>query len=87
VENSYIHILHTLKRLLSGVLLGAVIGVAVGIIMGLRDKAEDFFESWNWIFATIPAVMWSWSYIFILCYRCRHSVQISIFAHLPALVT
>jgi NitT/TauT family transport system permease protein len=63
-ESSYIHILHTLKRLLSGVLLGAVIGVAVGIIMGLRDKAEDFFESWNWIFATIPAVMWS--YIFIL---------------------
>jgi len=76
--NSYFHILQSLRRLLSGVLLGSVIGLVIGIVMGLRERAEDFFESWNWVFATVPAVMWA--YIFILVIGANEVTAIGVLA-------
>jgi NitT/TauT family transport system permease protein len=76
--NSYFHILQSVRRLLSGVMLGSVVGLLVGIVMGLRERAEDFFESWNWVFATIPAVMWA--YIFILVMGASEVTAIGVLA-------
>jgi NitT/TauT family transport system permease protein len=76
--NSYFHIIHSFRRLLSGVMLGSVVGLVVGIVIGLRREAEDFFESWNWVFATIPAVMWS--YIFILVTGANEVTAIGVLA-------
>jgi len=77
-QNSYDHILFTLRRLLIGVSLGSVIGVVIGLLMGLRERAEDFFESWNWVSATIPAVMWA--YIFILVVGASELTAIGVLA-------
>lgn len=77
-ENSYYHILQTLRRLMTGVLLGSLVGISIGVVMGLKERAEDFFESWNWIFATIPAVMWA--YIFILVMGASEVTAIGVLA-------
>jgi len=76
--NSYFHILQSLRRTTAGALIGSAVGFVVGILMGLRERAEDFFESWNWVFATIPAVMWA--YILILVMGASEYTAIAVLA-------
>ncbi|MEM4329442.1 MAG: ABC transporter permease subunit [Candidatus Caldarchaeum sp.] len=77
-QSSYFHVLETLKRLLTGVFLGSLVGAGIGVVIGLKEHAENFFESWNWIFATIPAIMWA--YIFILVMGASETTAVGVLA-------
>ena len=75
---SYFHLLATIRRLLIGVAIGFGIGTAIGILMGLGSRTNDFFDSWNWVFATVPAIMWA--YMLILALGANEITAISVVA-------
>lgn len=54
----YVHIYHSLQRILMGYALAVVIGVTLGVLMGRSRFAEDVILPYIEILRPIPAVAW-----------------------------
>jgi len=58
-ERTWLHVLTTLQRLLTGLLIGSAAGTALGLAAGLSVRVRQILEPMRWVVMTVPAVVFA----------------------------